>query len=123
MKRFLSVAVVAALSVGPAYAACTYPKAPEKIPDGSVATLEEMKAGQQAVKAFDAAVGEYQKCLEDEHNAAMAAAPDLSEEQKAERAKIKDQKMNAAADEVQALADRLNAQIRVFREKAAKAKQ
>jgi hypothetical protein len=123
MKRFLSVAVVAALSVGPAYAACTYPKAPDKIPDGSVATLDEMRGAQQAVKAFDAAVGEYQKCLEDEHNAALAAAPELSDEQKAERAKIRDQKLNAAGEEVQTVADRLNAQIRVFREKAAKAKQ
>lgn len=123
MKRFLSIAVVAALSVGPAYAACTYPKAPDKIPDGSVATLDEMRAAQQAVKAFDAAVGDYQKCLEDEHNASVAAAPDLTDEQKAERAKIRDQKLNAAGEEVQSLADRLNAQIRVYREKAAKAKQ
>jgi hypothetical protein len=82
-----------------------------------------MRAAQQAVKAFDAAVGEYQKCLEDEHNAALAAAPELSDEQKAERAKIRDQKLNAAGEEVQTVADRLNAQIRVFREKAAKAKQ
>lgn len=123
MKRFLSFAVVAALSVGPAYAACTYPKAPDKIPDGSVASLEEMRAAQQAVRAFDTAVGEYQKCLEDEHNAALAAAPELTDEQKAERAKIRDQKLNAAGEEVQSLADRLNAQIRVYREKAAKAKQ
>jgi hypothetical protein len=122
MKRFLSIAVVAALSVGPAYAACTYPKAPDKIPDGSVATIDEMRAAQQAVKAFDTAVGEYQQCLENEHNAALAAAPDLSDAQKAERAKIKDQKLNAAGEEVQSLADRLNAQIRVYREKAAKAK-
>ena len=38
--------VVAALAfAAQASAACTYPKAPDKIPDGSKATKEEMLAG------------------------------------------------------------------------------
>jgi hypothetical protein len=120
MKILLPLAAVAALGVGPAYAACAYPKAPESIPDGGTSTLEQMLAGQRAVKAFDAAITEYQSCLENEHNAALAANPDLTDEQKKERANILTQKMNAAVDEAQALADRLNAQIRVYREKNAK---
>ena len=117
MKMLLPLVAIAALGAGPAFAACTYPKAPESIPDGSTSTLEQMLAGQRAVKAFDAAITDYQACLEAEHNAALAANPDLTEEQKKERVNILTQKMNSAVDEAQGLADRLNAQIRVYREK------
>ena len=120
MKTLLSLAVVAALGAGPAFAACTYPKAPDGIPDGGTSTLEQMLVGQRAVKAFDAAITEYQACLEKEHNDALAANPDLTEDQRKERASILTQKMNAAVDEAQALADQLNAQIRIYREKNAK---
>jgi hypothetical protein len=49
----------------------------------------------------------------------MAKEASLTEEQKKERRKIVDQKLNAAVDDAQGLADRLNAQIRVYKEKAA----
>jgi hypothetical protein len=121
MKTLLSLALIAAsVAAGPAFAACTYPKAPEKIPDGNTATLDEMLAAQRAVKAFDAAITTYQGCLEQENSSALAANPEMTEEQKAERLKILGQKQNAAVDEAQALADRFNAQIRVYREKNAK---
>lgn len=121
MKTLLSLALVAAsLATGPAFAACSYPKAPESIPDGSTATLDQMLAAQRAVKAFDAAITAYQGCLESENNAALAANPDLTEDQKKERLNILAQKQNAAVDDAQALADRLNAQIRVYKEKNAK---
>lgn len=119
MKTVISLALVAALAAGSANAACTYPKSPEKIPDGGTATLEEMIAAQRGVKQFDADITAYQNCLETEFNEAMAKETTLTEEQKKERRKIVDQKMNAAVDEAQGLADRLNAQIRVYKEKAA----
>ena len=112
-----AVILLAALSAGPAYAACTYPKAPDKVPDGNTATLQDMLESQKAVKQFDAEVTSYQGCLEAEHKAALAADATLTEEQKAERAKIVAQKHNAAADDAQAAADKLNAQIRVYKEK------
>ena len=120
MKTILTFALAAALIGAPAYAACTYPKAPQSIPDGSTATLEEMLAGQRAVKAFDAEITAYQACLETEHNDALAANPGLTTDQKNERVKILAQKQNAAVDEAQGVADRFNAQIRVYREKTAK---
>ena len=119
MKTVISLALVAALAAGSANAACTYPKAPEKIPDGNTATLEQMIAAQRGVKQFDADITAYQNCLESEFNDAMSKEASLTEEQKKERRKIVDQKMNAAVDEAQGLADRLNAQIRVYKEKAA----
>jgi len=41
MKTIVSLAIAAALSVAPAYAACTYPKAPAAIPDGGAAIFAE----------------------------------------------------------------------------------
>jgi len=120
MKTIVTLALAAAFSAAPLYAACTYPKAPQSIPDGSTASLEEMLAGQRAVKAFDAEITAYQSCLETEHNEALAANPGLTTDQKNERAKILAQKQNAAVDEAQGVADRFNAQIRVYREKTAK---
>ena len=120
MKTVLSLALVAAFMAVPGYAACSYPKAPDNVPDGNNATLEQMLASQKAVKAFDAAITAYQSCLETENNEALAANPTLTEEQKGERMKILAQKQNAAVDDAQAWADKLNAQIRVWREKNAK---
>ncbi len=120
MKMLYSLALAAALAASQAHAACTYPKAPEKIPDGGTATLEQMLASQKEVKAFDSAITGYQGCLETENNEALAANPTLTEEQKNERMKILAQKQNAAVDDSQAWADKLNAQIRVWREKNAK---
>jgi len=121
MKTLLSLALVAgSIAAGPAFAACTYPKAPDTIPDGNTATLDQMLTAQRAVKAFDSAITAYQGCLENENNAAFTANPDLTDEQKKERLNILAQKHNAAVDEAQGLADRLNAQIRVYKEKNAK---
>lgn len=94
-----------------------YPRSPAGIPDGRSASLEQMLSSQRAVKAFDAGITSYQGCLESENNAALAANPDLTEDQKSEHLRIVFQKQNAAVDEAQALADQLNAQIRIFKER------
>ena len=117
MKALLSLALVATLAAGPSYAACTYPKAPDKIPDGQSATLEEMLATQKLVKQFDTEIGAYQTCLETEHNDALAKEANLTDAQKAERQKMLAQKQNAAADDAQSLAARFNDQVKVYREK------
>ena len=120
MKTLYPLALAAFLAAGQAHAACTYPKAPEKTPDGNTATLEQMLAAQKDVKAFDAAITAYQSCLEGQFNETVAAQPDMTPEARAELEKIRDQKMNAAVDEAQAVADRLNVQIRTWKEKNAK---
>ncbi len=118
MKALPALLLAAASALTVAHAECRMPKAPESIPDGSLAKLEEMLAAQKAVKQFDTDVGAYQTCLENEHNEVMAREGDkLSEQQKKERLRILQQKQNAAAEEAQALADRFNEQVRVYREK------
>lgn len=117
MKVLLSLALVASLAAGPIHAACTYPKAPEKIPDGQTSTLEDMLATQKLVKQFDTEVGAYQTCLETEQNEALAKEANLTDAQKAERKKMLAQKQNAAADDATAVAARFNEQVRIYREK------
>ena len=97
MKTLLAMAAAATLLAGTAHAACTYPKAPANVPDGSKASLEEMLASQKEVKGFDTSITEYQACLQQEHDAALAANPEMTEDQKGERSKILVQKLGDVA--------------------------
>lgn len=118
MKALLPLTLLAALATAPSWAACPYPKGPEKVPDGNTATIAEMLETQKAVKQFDADVGAYQTCLDQETDAAIAAQGDkLAEDRKAEMLRMKVQKQNAAAEEATALAARFNEQVKVYKEK------
>jgi phage-related tail protein len=118
MKLLLAMALGAALSFGVAYADCTYPAAPAKLPDGASATLEEMVAGQKAVKDYDKSIKDYVDCIDKEVDDKIAKAGDkLKPEQKADMQKVEAQKHNAAIDQLQSVADRFNEQVKVFKAK------
>ncbi len=116
----VSAAAVAALAfAAQASADCSYSKAPEKVPDGSKATKEEMLAGKANVQAYDAIIQKYADCLQAEHDAAIAKIdPNLPKEkqdaQKAELDKVLQKRNDAAIADDQALAARFNEQIRAF---------
>ncbi len=59
-----SIALLAALAAGNAYAACTYPTPPDSLPDGATATREQMLEGKKKVTEFDQAIGAYTTCLQ-----------------------------------------------------------
>jgi hypothetical protein len=126
MKALYSLAVLAALAAGSAHAACSYPKAPDNIPDGNTATLEQMVAAQKAVKQFDQEINAYTACLKLESDNAVAQVdqseddPKKKEAQKKELERVQIQKHNAAVEEDEALAQRFNEQLKVFKAKAAK---
>ncbi|TLY65046.1 MAG: hypothetical protein E6K47_16435 [Gammaproteobacteria bacterium] len=120
MKALFAIALTAALTVAltaaPAYADCPYPAAPDKLPDGSSATLEEMVAGQKAVKAYDKAINDYVACIDRELDAAITKGGDqLKPQQKADMQHVEAQKHNAAIDQLQNIADRFNEQVKVFK--------
>jgi hypothetical protein len=118
MKLLLVMALGTALSSGVAYADCTYPPAPAKLPDGATATLEEMVAGQKAVKDYDKSIKDYVDCIDKEVDDKIAKAGDkLKPEQKADMQKVEAQKHNAAIDQLQSVADRFNEQVKVFKAK------
>src|SRR5215469_12742930 len=116
MKVFLALAVTAAITAVPAYADCPYPPAPDKLPDGATATLEQMVAGQKTVQAYQKAINDYNACIDKALDDALAKGGDqLKPEQKAEMQKLEAQKHNAAVDQLQGVADRFNEQVKIFK--------
>jgi hypothetical protein len=119
MKVLLAMAFAAA-AAAPVYAECPYPQAPTKIPDGATATLEEMVAGQKAVGAYQKAINEYTACIDKELDDAIAKGGDkLKPEQKTDMQRVEAQKHNAAVDQLQAIADRFNEQVKVYKARTA----
>ena len=118
MKALLLIAFAAATAA--AYADCPYPQAPTKIPDGATATLEEMVAGQKAVGAYQKAINDYTACIDKELDDAIAKGGDkLKPEQKQDMQRVEAQKHNAAVDQLQAIADRFNEQVKVYKARTA----
>jgi hypothetical protein len=123
MKRFGALLGVALLAAPAAYGACTYPPAPDKIPDGNNATMEEMVTAQKAVKKYNDDINAYVACIKLEHDQAVARQGEtLTEEQKKERERVQVQKHNAAIDELEAVAARFNEQVKVYKAKNDKKK-
>jgi cell fate (sporulation/competence/biofilm development) regulator YmcA (YheA/YmcA/DUF963 family) len=121
MKVLFPLAALALFAI-PVHAACTYPTAPMKIPDGATATLAEMVAAQKLVKKFDEEINAYTACIKLEEDAQLAKGGDkLTAEQKSAIEQQQAQKNNAAVDEDQKIADRFNEQIRIFKAKSAPA--
>jgi len=118
MKHSLlaAAALLATLGAATATAACIYPRPPEKLPDGATASYEEMVEAQKAIKQFDADITAYNACLELELES-LLANPDIDEGRKQELRVMQAKKNNAAVDDVQAVVDRFNEQLRVFRER------
>jgi hypothetical protein len=123
MKISWALAVVGALVAAQLHAACPYPKAPEKLPDGSTATREEMISGQHAVKQYDKDMSVYLACLDDEYKSAVEKGGEtLTPEKKAEMQRLQDQKHNAAVDELEGLAGRFNEQVKTYKARSDKSK-
>ena len=117
MKRLIGLALLAASFGAPAFADCTYPKAPSAIPDGNTAALEEMVVAKKSVEAYNKDMEGYLSCIRLEADGAMKPGSTLTEDQKKQAAAQYAQKNDAAVDELQAVAARLNEQIRVYKSK------
>ena len=117
-----SLAIAALAASAHASAACSYPKAPDKIPDGTTATKDEMIAGMKAMRAYNDLIKQYTDCLKSEHDAQVAKidpnlAPDKKDAQKADLDKVLAQKNDAAVDDAQAVTGRFNDQIHAYNDK------
>ena len=120
MKALYSIALIGALAAGNAYAACTYPSPPAKLPDGATATRDEMLAGKKLVTEFDNAIGEYNTCLQKEADEAIGKLTGEDKEKEAKKAEIQkmtDQKHNAAVEADEQIATRFNEQLRAYNAK------
>lgn len=120
MKASASVLFLAiAVAGGVAYADCSYPPAPDKIPDGATASKQEMVSAMVAVRAFDTAIKAYTDCLKLEHDTAVAkldpaSDPDKMKARKAELDNMWAKKNDAAIDQDTAIATRFNEQVKIF---------
>ena len=94
---------------------CTAPSLPT-LPDGATATMEQMLAGQKAVKEYQAANSEYRACLDPQVSAAeVAAAGDSpSEEAQAALKKLNDD-YNSSVSREEELAVKFNAALRDYK--------
>jgi hypothetical protein len=124
MKAWIPLTLVFALgSAAHAQATCTYPRAPDAIPDGNTASKEEMIAGKNEVSRYNTEMNAYLDCIKLEISAATPKDPSkLSKDEKAkaeEQEKILTQKNNAAVDELQAIVGRFNDQLKAYKAKHA----
>jgi hypothetical protein len=124
MKAFFTITALAALA-GPAYADCSYPPPPTKIPDGNTATMNEMLEAKKAVTQYNSDINAYVACIKLEHEAAMTnvkskAGDKPTPEQKADMDRMEQmeiQKNNAAVDQLQSIANRFNEQVKIYKAK------
>ena len=110
----LTLALLALAASGAAQATCIYPRAPDRLPDGSTATYEEMAAAQKAVQQFNDDINAYNACL-DLEMVTLEKSGAYDANRMTELRQMQAKKNNAAVDEVQALADRFNEQLRIFK--------
>jgi hypothetical protein len=118
MKTIYSAALLTgAFAISQAQAACTYPIAPGKFPDGTVASRDEMKTAKAQVVKYDADMNSYLVCIRGEYDAKLARQADASAEQKAEMERMHAQKEDAALAEVQDVVARFNEQLKAWKAK------
>jgi cellobiose phosphorylase len=121
MKSLLAAAALAALTLAPAYADCTYPKPPANLPDGNVATLAQMLAAQKSVQAYNGTMNTYLTCIKKQSDATIAKQSlKLTKKQIKSLEIMEIQRNNAAVDQLQKVAKRFNAQVRIYQKKHAK---
>ena len=120
MKAWIPLLLVFALgSAAHAQGTCTYPRAPDSIPDGKTASKEQMVAAKNDVSRYNTDMNAYLDCLKQEIDAATPKDPSklspADKKKSDEQLKILTQKNNAAVDELQALVGRFNEQLKAYK--------
>lgn len=103
--KICAAGAAAILTSLPAFADCTLPPPPSKIPNGATASEQEMIAAMNTLKEYNGDVTVYLKCL------------DYEVKQNRLAASVRDAKNNSAVTQLQAIADKFNQQVRVFKAK------
>ncbi len=97
---------------------CVNPDIPV-MPDGASSSMEQMIAGQKAVKAYQASNIEYMTCLEARFNAAELKIAETSGDEKAANQKLFNDSLdayNAAVSSEETVAGQFNTAIREYKE-------
>lgn len=111
----LIVAALALNSAAAIAADCVAPEAPA-VPDGATSNMDQMLAGQQAVKAFVASNLEYMNCLDPMiKSAADAAKADGASDAAIATVKELESQYNAAVTREEEVAGAFNTAIRAYK--------
>ncbi len=120
MKHVFSALIVgAAFAAAQAHAACDYPVAPGKFPDGSQATKEEMLAAKGQVVKYNTEMDAYLGCIKTEYDASVAGLTKPTKDELGKLEKAQTQKQDAAIKEVTDVTERFNEQLRAWKAKNA----
>jgi hypothetical protein len=118
MKHVFSALIIgAAFAAAQAHAACDYPVAPGKFPDGSQASKEEMVAAKNLVVKYNTEMDTYLGCIKSEYDASVAGLTSPTKGQLEKLEKAQSQKQDAAIKEVTDVTDRFNEQLRTWKAK------
>lgn len=93
---------------------CSAPEPPTNLPDGAVASKEEMLEGQKTVNQYMEEAQAYVECMdtnEEEEMKEMMALEEAARKKKAEELNKKRQDRNAVVTQMQRTADRFNKQL------------
>jgi hypothetical protein len=108
LTRALSVAAVAAFTAFPVFAAdCAQPGEAPIIPDGTTATVDQLKTAHEAVQSYVRSLESFQDCVEARIKMLPKAKPE-------ELQKLRDAG-NAAIDQAKSLSDNYSAQVKIFK--------
>ncbi len=108
------VCAVSLLTIAPSGFACDYPSR-VKVPDGAMATKEDMLVGQKEVKAFVADMEAYLECIVVDEKQARMDMDSLESEDEQLREEMLNKKYNAAVDDMERIAAAFNVAVQDFR--------
>ena len=119
MKKTSCALLLALCASAGARAECNAPEQPT-LPDGAEASMEEMLAGQKAVKSFQEANMDYMKCMEARMEAAKQAGED-AETKDARKAALETytaavEAYNKAVSAEETVAGDFNTQVREYKD-------
>jgi hypothetical protein len=99
-----------------AFVNCGAPAAPTALPDGKTATREQMVEAHATVKSFDQATTIYNQCLDrTAYQVSVQYKSVATREETDSLNSLQTQLHNDAIDRDKALADRFNAQLRIYK--------
>jgi hypothetical protein len=118
MNQIIKLALIG-LALGSAVSVaddCTAPQMPT-LPDGATASLEQMLAGQKAVKAYQAANSQFRTCLEPKVSAAETESVADTDNDKIQATLNKlNEDYNSSVSKEEALAESFNTALREYKE-------
>ncbi len=109
LKRILAAAALTGLATFPAFAAdCAQPGPAPVIPDGTTATVDQLKTAHAQVQSYVNMLQSYQDCVE----ARIKMSPKGTKPEDLQ--KLRDAG-NAAIDQAKSLSDNYSAQVKIFK--------